>query len=134
MADVTFRGLNFEQIKSMDMKEFLKLIPSRSRRSLERGFTPTQKSFLKRVDEEIARMKAGKEPKMIKTHCRDMVILPKMVGLILGVYNGREFSRVDVSPDKLGHVLGEFTYNRKRVQHNSPGVGATRGSTFVPIK
>jgi small subunit ribosomal protein S19 len=63
-----------------------------------------------------------------------MIILPSMVGLRIGIHNGREFTEVEITPEKFGHVLGEFTYNRKRVAHSSPGVGATRGSTFIPIK
>ncbi len=77
---------------------------------------------------------AGKTVKPIKTHCRSMLVIPIMVGITIGVYDGRQFVNVDITPDKLGHYLGEFTYNRKRVAHSAPGVGATRGSTFVPIK
>jgi small subunit ribosomal protein S19 len=134
MADMTMRGYTPEQIKNMSVDEFIKIVPARLRRSLKRGFTPQQKILLKRVNAELISVKSGKEVKMIKTHCRDMVILPNMLGLILGVHDGREFIRVDIIPERLGHVLGEFTYNRKRVQHHAPGVGATRGSTFVPIK
>jgi small subunit ribosomal protein S19 len=129
-----YRGHAFEKIREMDIAEFAKLLPSRLRRSLKRGFTPPQKRLLARVKEARAQLIAGKEPKLVKTHCRDMVILPSMVGLKFGVHNGREFSIVEITPEKLGHVLGEFTYNRKRVAHSSPGVGATRGSTFIPIK
>ena len=57
-----------------------------------------------------------------------------MVGLTIGIYNGKEFLNVEITPDKLGHRLGEFALTRKKVQHSAPGVGATRGSTFVPIK
>lgn len=135
MADIfTYRGYTFDKIKAMELSEFAKLLPSRLRRTLNRGFTPMQKRLLARVKEARAQITAGKESKPIRTHCRDMIILPSMVGLRIGIHNGREFTEIEITPEKLGHVLGEFTYNRKRVAHSSPGVGATRGSTFIPIK
>ena len=130
----TFRGFTFDEIKKMELKEFIKLLPAEQRRSIIRGFTPAQKRFLKRVEETRKQIIAGKTAKPLKTHCRDIVILPNMVGLTIGIYNGKEFLNVEITPDKLGHRLGEFALTRKKVQHSAPGVGATRGSTFVPIK
>ena len=130
----SYRGYTFEKIKDMELAEFGKLLPARLRRTLKRGFTPQQKRLLARIKDARAQLMAGKEPKVVKTHCRDMVVLPSMVGLRIGVHNGKEFTEVEITPEKLGHVLGEFTYNRRRVAHSVPGVGATRGSTFVPIK
>jgi small subunit ribosomal protein S19 len=129
-----YKGYELDKLRAMDIKEFSKLVTARIRRSLNRGFTESQKTLLENIKIAIAQIHAGKEPKLIKTHCRDMVILPSMVGLKFGVHNGREFMIVEIKPDMLGHVLGEFTYNRKRVEHHSPGVGATRGSSFVPTK
>lgn len=129
-----YKGHSFEELKKMDIKEFIKIVPARTRRSLKRGLTEQQKILLKTIKAARVQIEAGKDPKMIKTHCRDMVIIPLMVGLSIGVHNGRTFERVDVNPEMLGHVLGEFTYNRKRVAHHAPGVGATRGSAFVSVK
>ena len=129
-----YRGHTFSEIKNMDIKEFIKLIPSRQRRSVKKGFTDEEKILLKKIKKVRAQFDANKNIKLIKTHCRSMVILPIMVGLEFGVHNGKEFVKVDITPDKLGHYLGEFAYNRKRVQHSSPGVGATRGSAFVSVK
>jgi small subunit ribosomal protein S19 len=130
----TYRGYEFKDLINMDIKEFMKLIPARQRRSLKRGLTEEEKKLLKEVEKARKQLDAGKEPKMIKTHCRSMVIIPKMVGLTFGVYNGKEFVKVEVTPEMLGHYLGEFSLTRQRVQHSSPGVGATRGSAFVPTK
>ena len=137
MAEVRkfqYKGHSFDELKKMDMKEFMKIIPARPRRSLKRGLTDQQKIFLKKVKAAKAELEGGKEPKMVKTHCRDMPVLPVMVGLTLGIHDGKEFVRVEVRPEMLGHYLGEFTYNRKRVSHQAPGVGATRGSAFISVK
>jgi len=130
----TYRGYGIQDLKNMDLSKFMEIVPSRIRRSLKRGFTPAQKILLKRIEAERIRIEKGAEPKPIRTHCRDMVILPNMVGLIISVHNGKEFVDVRINAEKLGHVLGEFTYNRKRVNHNNPGVGATKGSAFVSVK
>jgi small subunit ribosomal protein S19 len=71
---------------------------------------------------------------MIKTHLRDAPILPEWVGLVFGVHNGKEFKRVDITADRVGKRLGEFSHSTGRVLHSGPGVGATRGSKFVPLK
>jgi small subunit ribosomal protein S19 len=129
-----YKGHELDKLRDMDIKEFSKVTTARIRRSINRGFTEAQKLLLEKVKIAKAQLIAGKEPKLLKTHCRDMVILPIMVGLKFGIYNGRDFVTVEIKPDMLGHVLGEFTYNRKRVEHHSPGVGATRGSSFVATK
>jgi small subunit ribosomal protein S19 len=80
---------------------------------------------------DIEKVEKG-EP--IRTHCRNMIILPNFVGHHLEVYNGNEFHRVNIEPDMIGHYLGEFALTRKKVKHTGPGVGATRGSKFMPLK
>lgn len=79
------------------------------------------------------RSKAG-NGKPIKTHCRDMVILPEMVGLMLLVHSGKEFTSVEVKPEMIGHYLGEFVITNKKVVHGTPGIGASRSSMYVPLK
>lgn len=120
------RGKTFEEIKKMSLEEFSKIIPSRDRRALKKGLTPEQKIFL---------IKLRKKPAAFhKTHCRDMVIIPELVGHRVGVYSGKEFVNVDVKPEMLGHRLGEFALTRKKVSHSAPGFGATKSSKFVPLK
>ncbi|MEM4295921.1 MAG: ribosomal protein S19 family protein, partial [Candidatus Anstonellales archaeon] len=72
--------------------------------------------------------------KPIKTHCREAVIIPEWLGLRFLVYNGKEWKPVDITIDKLGHRLGEYSYTVKFESHSSPGIGATRGSKFVAAK
>ncbi len=127
-----YRGLNIQQLQEMSMDEFIKILPSRQRRSLQRGLTPAERKFL----EEIKEFKRGsrKEGDIIKTHCRTMVILPEMVGLRILVHNGKEFASVDITPEMVGHYLGEFAITNKKVSHGTPGIGASRSSMYVPLK
>ncbi|MEM5814337.1 MAG: 30S ribosomal protein S19 [Candidatus Aenigmatarchaeota archaeon] len=121
----TFKGKTVEELQKMPLEEFAKLIPSRRRRSLKRGLTAQQKKLLERL---------RKRNKAVKTHVRDMVILPEMIGKRILVYAGKDWVTVDVTGEMLGHVLGEFALTRKRVMHSAPGVGATKSSKFLPLK
>ena len=112
-------------MKELDLQTFMQLIPSRQRRSLQRGFTDAQKSFLKRLENGEDR---------VKTHCRDMIVLPVMLGKTILVYTGKAFAQVIVQPEMLGHYLGEFAPTRKSVTHSSAGVGATRSSKAISAR
>jgi len=128
-----FKGHELEDLQKMSMQEFITLIPSRQRRSLNRGLSETQKKLmlkLRRAKEEMANGKGV----IVRTHCRDMVILPEMIGLTVGIYNGKEFKVVELVPEMVGHYFGEFALTRTRVRHSSPGVGATKSSMYVPLK
>ena len=128
-----FRGHTLEDLKKMKMDEFIQLLPARARRSLRRGLPPRQKKLLERLRRAYRAKKRGKDL-LTRTHVRDMIIFPEMVGLKIGVYNGRNFEVVEIKPEMIGHYLGEFSLTRRRVQHGSPGIGATRSSKYVPLK
>jgi small subunit ribosomal protein S19 len=128
-----YRGFTLEELKKMNMDQFIQLLPARARRSLKRGLPPRQKKLLERLRRAYRAKKRGKDL-LTRTHVRDMIIFPEMVGLKIGVYNGRIFEIVEIKPEMIGHYLGEFSLTRKRVQHGSPGIGATRSSKYVPLK
>ncbi|MCS7129405.1 MAG: 30S ribosomal protein S19 [Candidatus Caldarchaeum sp.] len=136
VREFTYRGYTLDQIRSMSMDSFIKLLPSRMRRSLyKRGLTPAQSKLLLKVREARRLVEAGGRPeKPIKTHCRDMVIIPEMIGLTIHVHNGKEFQPVEITPEMLGHRLGEYVITNKKVVHGRAGVGATRSSMYVPLK
>jgi len=121
----TYRGKTVDELKKLSLSEFRELLPARQRRSLKRGFSDAQKSLLKRI-------RRGDEN--IKTHCRNMVILPEMIGKTLLVFRGNSFEAVRVNEDMIGHYLGEFVLTRRTVQHSAPGIGATRSSASLSVK
>ena len=128
--DITFKGKTVEELAVMPLNEFMNLVPSRTRRSLKRGFTEDQKKLLLKVK----KTKEGKYKKTIKTHCRDMIITPDFMGLLILVYTGKEFVPVTVTIEMLGKYLGEFTMTRKKVAHSAPGIGATKSSAAMSVK
>lgn len=121
-----YREYSLEQLKEMSLEQFSKVLPSREKRSLLRGLTERQKKLLGEI-------RKGPE-KFHKTHERDLVILPEMIGVKLGVYNGKKYVTVVITPEMIGHRLGEFALTRERVKHSAPGVGATRASKHIPLK
>jgi len=126
-----WKGLEEEKIPSLKSDDVMKLLNSRERRTLKRlNLNPKLKRFI----EKVAKIKKTNPKKMIKTKIRDAVILPEWLGLVFGVYNGKEYKRVDITLHKIGKRLGDFSHTTTRVLHSGPGVGATRGSKFVPLK
>jgi small subunit ribosomal protein S19 len=112
------------------MDEFINILPSRQRRSLQRGLTADQRTLL----EKLRTAKEADAKATIKTHVRDLIVLPEMVGSKIGIHNGKEFVEVDIKPDMIGHYLGEFAITNKPVRHGTPGIGASRSSMYVPLK
>jgi len=125
-----YKGHSLEELQSMSTESMLKLLPSRARRSLNRGVSDEKRKLL----EDVRAMKEGKLEVQIKTHARDMIVLPSMVGLTIAVHNGREFVPLVVKPEMIGRYLGEFVITNKKVVHGTPGIGASRSSLYVPLK
>jgi len=131
--EFTYRGYTFKELQSMSMDDFIYLLPSRQRRSLLRGLTEEQRTLLENIRKAKRALKKG-EKSIVKTHVRDMIILPEMVGVTVLVHNGKEFVPVEIKPEMIGHYLGEFAITNKPVKHGTPGIGASRSSMYVPLK
>ena len=129
----TYRGHSIEELRGMSMDEFIKLLPSRQRRSLQRGLNKEQRTLLENIRTAKKNLK-GEEKASIKTHSRDMIVLPEMVDVTILIHNGKEFTPVDIMPEMMGSYLGEFAITNKPVRHGSPGIGASRSSMYVPLK
>ena len=130
--EFAYRGYTLNQLQSLSMDEFITLLPSRQRRSLHRGLTPEQRILLEKIRK--AKEPTGSGSSVVKTHVRDMIILPEMVGMKIQVHNGKDFVQVEIKPEMIGHYLGEFAITNKPVKHGTPGIGASRSSMYVPLK
>jgi small subunit ribosomal protein S19 len=131
--EFSFRGHSLDSLTGMSMDEFITLLPSRQRRSLQRGLTPEQRILLEKLREAKEAQKNGKDVSL-KTHVRDLIILPEMVGAKIQVHNGKEFVALEIKPEMIGHYMGEFAITNKPVRHGTPGIGASRSSMYVPLK
>ena len=120
-----YRGLNIDQLRSLPMEEFVDLLPARARRSMGRGMIQKNRRFFRHLER-------GDE--VVRTHSREIIILPSMVGRKIAIHDGRSLQELTILPEMIGHVIGEFALTRKEVKHTGVGVGATRSSKFMPLK
>ena len=130
VQEFKYRGYNIDQLNAMSIEQFLQLLPSRQRRSLNRDISEEKRKLLAELRQE--REKSSDKP--ICTHTRDMIILPYFVGLTIRVHNGKEFIALEIGPQMVGHYLGEYIITNKKVVHGTPGIGASRSSLYVPLK
>ena len=131
--EFAYRGYSLEELEKMTIDKFITLLPSRKRRTLKRDFPEKQKKLLASIKKAERALKDGKEV-IVKTHSRDMIILPEMVGLKIGIHHGNGFKTVTIFPEMIGHYLGEFALTRRQVKHSAPGVGATKSSLYIPLR
>ena len=123
--EFTYRGYKIDELKAMGLSELIPLMPARARRKFNRGLNRGEETLL-------AKIRGGDEK--VRTHVRDMIVMPEMIGKSIEIYNGKEFIKVEFQPESVFHYLGEFALTRKKVSHGSAGIGATRGSKYVPLK
>ncbi|CAG9327814.1 unnamed protein product [Blepharisma stoltei] len=131
----TFRGVDLDDLVKMEKEDFLKLLGCRQRRRLLNREVPHKYiRFYKKCVAAKKDTQVGEKPKPVKTHLRDAIILPELVGSVVGIYNGKSFVPVEIKPDMIGHYLAEFSLTYKPVKHGRPGIGASKGSTAVDLK
>jgi small subunit ribosomal protein S19 len=123
--EFTYHGYSVEDLQQMALSELLPLMPARARRKFDRGLSREHEKLL-------ADVRSGDDN--IRTHLRDMIIMPEMVGKTIEIHTGKEFQKVEIQPEAVFHYLGEFALTRRRVSHGSAGIGATRSSKYVPLK
>ena len=125
-----YRGVPMKELEAMPLATLFNLFNARQRRSLSRGITSGKRKLIERIKK--AKTEGSAEP--IKTHLRDLIIMPYMVGVTVQVYSGKEFQPVTITVEMVGHYIGEYVITNKRVNHGAPGVGASRSSLYVPLK
>jgi small subunit ribosomal protein S19 len=134
VREFRFRGLNVDQLKNLSIEALLPLLNARQRRSLDKRVGKYMNDEKRKLRERIKNVRQGNSNETIRTHVRDMIILPDMVGITINIHNGKDFSPITIKPEMIGHYLGEYSITNKRVQHGAPGVGASRSSLYVPLK
>jgi small subunit ribosomal protein S19 len=130
-GEFTYRGHTLDELQELSLDEVAELLPARQRRTIKRGLSVEHEKLLDKIEDADAEETAD-DP--IRTHLRDIPVLPSFVGLTFSVYQGQEFQRVKIQPEMIGHYLGEFQLTRNSVEHGQAGIGATRSSKFVPLK
>lgn len=130
----TFRGIDLDKLLDLNPEELMDVVNARARRRFSRGLKRKPMALIKRLRKAKREAKPLERPRGIKTHLRNMIIVPEMIGSVVGVYNGKVFNGIEIKPEMVGHYLGEFAISYKPVAHGRPGIGATNSSRFIPLK
>ena len=129
----TYRGVELEKLLDMPTADVVKMFNARQRRKFARGIKRGPMTLIKKLTKAKKECAYGEKPVPVRTHLRDTVILPEMIGSIVGVYNGKQFINVEIKPDLVGFYLGEFAITYSPVKHGRAGalMGASK---MVPLK
>jgi len=130
IKEYKYRGFALEELKKMDEKQLRAVMPSHVRRKMDRGIKHDKK-----IMNAVDALKEGAIQRVpVKTHRRDILITPNMVGLKMAIYNGKTFGNLEIQPEMIGFHVGEFVETKKRPVHSKAGVGATKSSKNVGKK
>jgi small subunit ribosomal protein S15e len=126
-----FRGVELEKLLDLSNEELMELFCARQRRKFSRGISRAPTSLLKKLRDVKKNTPYGEKPTAIKTHLRNMVIVPEMIGSMVGVYNGKQLINAEIKPEMIGTYLAEYAITYKPIRHGKSG-GA--GNKFMPLK
>ncbi|XP_047096438.1 40S ribosomal protein S15-like [Lolium rigidum] len=118
----------------MSTDDLVQLLHARGRRKFKRGLSRKALALMAKLRKAKREAPAGEKPKSVRTHLRNIIIVPEMIGSIISVYNGKFVIQIEIKPEMIGHYLGEFSFTYKPVKHGRPGIGATHSSRFIPLK
>lgn len=137
----SYRGMTHEQLEKLTTEQTVELFRARIRRRFSRGTTISHLGIKNKYNRLLMKcrkskknVQPGEKPALVKTHLRDAVVMPEMIGNMVGVYNGKAFTPVEIKFDMIGRYLGEFAITYKPTRHGRPGVGATKGSQHTDKK
>jgi small subunit ribosomal protein S15e len=114
----SYRGVDLKNLFELTNEQLVKLLNARARRRFTvRGLQRKPLHLLQklRAAKKAVAGDVNAKPEIVKTHLRDMIIIPEMIGSIVGVHNGKSYTAVEIKPEMLGHHLGEFSITYKPV-------------------
>ncbi|CAG8472984.1 1218_t:CDS:2 [Paraglomus brasilianum] len=129
----SYRGVDLDQLLDLSSEQLMELVHARARRRFQRGLKRKPMGLIKKLRKAKKNAPPDEKPAAVKTHLRDMIIVPEMIGSVVGVYSGKTFNQVEIKPEMIGHYLAEFSITYKPVKHGRPGIGATHSSRFIPL-
>ncbi|CAK9049027.1 40S ribosomal protein S15 (S12), partial [Durusdinium trenchii] len=130
----SYRGIDLDKLLDLTHEELMKMVHARARRRFNRGLKVKPMALIKRLRKKKKEAAVMEKPEMVKTHLRNMIIVPEMIGSVVGVYNGKTFTTVEIKPEMIGRYTGEFSITYKPISHGRPGIGSTNSSRFIPLQ
>ncbi|KAM9876155.1 40s ribosomal protein s15 [Verticillium dahliae] len=105
----SYRGIDLEALLDLDSEQLRDVVHARARRRINRGLKRRPMGLIKKLRKAKQEAKPNEKPDLVKTHLRDMIVVPEMIGSVIGIYSGKEFNQVEIKPEMVGHYLGEFS-------------------------
>merc|ERR1712227_222360 len=130
----SYRGIDLDNLLDLSSDQLRDVVHARARRRINRGLKRRPMGLIKKLRKAKQEAKPNEKPDVVKTHLRDMIVVPEMIGSVIGIYSGKEFNQVEIKPEMVGHYLAEFSISYHPVKHGRPGIGATHSSRFIPLK
>ncbi|KAJ2972186.1 hypothetical protein NQ176_g7302 [Zarea fungicola] len=130
----SYRGVDLDNLLDLSSDQLRDVVHARARRRINRGLKRRPMGLIKKLRKAKQEAQPNEKPDTVKTHLRDMIVVPEMIGSVIGIYSGKEFNQVEIKPEMVGHYLAEFSISYKPVKHGRPGIGATNSSRFIPLK
>ncbi|CAO1638585.1 unnamed protein product [Sympodiomycopsis kandeliae] len=130
----SYRGHELDKLLDMSNEEFMQIVHARVRRRFQRGLNRKPMGLIKKLRKAKAEAPPNEKPAPVKTHLRDMIVVPEMIGSVISIYNGKVFNTIEVKPEMTGHYLAEFSMSYIPTRHGKPGLGSTNSSRFIPLK
>merc|ERR1712166_152783 len=124
----SYRGIDLDKLLDLSNQDLMELFRARARRKFSRGIKRAPITLLKKLRKAKKETPYGEKPPAVKAHLRNMVIVPEMIGSVVGVYNGKQFINAEVKPEMIGQYLAEFSITYKPIRHGRPGMGGK----FIP--
>jgi small subunit ribosomal protein S15e len=97
------------RLLDLGSEELRDLVHARARRRFNRGLKRKPMGLIKKLRIAKQNAKPNEKPDQVKTHLRDMIVVPEMIGSVIGVYSGKDFNQVEIKPEMVGHYLAEFS-------------------------
>ncbi|TVY44608.1 40S ribosomal protein S15 [Lachnellula subtilissima] len=105
----SYRGIDLDQLLDLSSDQLRDVVHARARRRFNRGLKRKPMGLIKKLRKAKQESKPNEKPDLVKTHLRNMIVVPEMIGSVIGVYSGKEFNQVEIKPEMVGHYLGEFS-------------------------
>lgn len=102
---------NHQPTRLLDLssEQLRDVVHARARRRFNRGLKRKPMGLIKKLRKAKQEAKPNEKPDLVKTHLRNMIIVPEMIGSVVGIYSGKEFNQVEIKPEMVGHYLAEFS-------------------------
>lgn len=80
-----YRGVELDQLLDLSNEQLIELVHARARRRFQRGLKRKPMGLIKKLRKAKKEAPPNEKPAVVKTHLRDMLVVPEMIGSVIGV-------------------------------------------------